>query len=475
MCAETTSVDAGVSQLFLDDDLVAESTNVTRRWHRLRKHPANPVMQKSGPETATYLFGTVIREPYRGTVGDEAPPQSPNYPMWYNPSDRKRHRNAYAESDDGLDWRKPDLGRTGRSGESVPAPNAVLYPPEHRLIGLSGVIRDDRPSVPDDERYKLMTPAKRGDDPKGYLTATSPDGLHWRMQGGFVPDEPTYADRGCFVWDSFRDEFVLYSRTRFATDETVARGGPGYFGRAIARCHSPNFSDWSTGDVVMAAAADDPDGTEIYGMAAFPYESQWVALPQVFRSLPELAYIDLSVAHSRDGIRWTREPDLVLPNGGVGEWDRFNQCASTRPARVADELWVYYSGRTCRHTKEYRLSGLTDNGPRETAIGLATLRLDGWCSYEASFDGGEILSEPVMLPDGALHVNAASAWGRVEVAAIPVSGAEDEAVLSEPVVGDGVALPVRWQDEAAFDAARKKPVRLRFRLENALLYSWKVE
>ena len=54
-------VPKGQAQLFLDDELVASSKNVTRVWHKLHKHPANPLMVKSVPEKQLFLFGTVLQ------------------------------------------------------------------------------------------------------------------------------------------------------------------------------------------------------------------------------------------------------------------------------------------------------------------------------------------------------------------------------------------------------------------------------
>lgn len=224
----------------------------------------------------------------------------------------------------------------------------------------------------------------------------------------------------------------------------------------------------------MHAEMDDPDGTEIYGIAAFPYEGQWGGLPQIHRSLPHLGYIDVAVAHSRDGKKWQREKELVLSRGDVGEWDRFNQCASTRPVRVGGELWVYYSGRLYRH-KEYKGSGLKDTGPFLVGIGLATLRLDGFCSMQAGFDGGEIITKPVILPEGSLFINAKSDWGEVVVEVLETDGGIIEGMRSIPVSADGVRLEVQWPDGSSFEGIAGRPVRLKFSIRNALLYSWRVE
>jgi hypothetical protein len=465
MHGDALRIPEGQAQLFLDDESLAETHGVTRVWHPLRKHPRNPLILKSGPEDILFIFGTVVREPDPATGGE------PIFRMWYYAAREGLTWVAYATSRDGLSWEKPQLGLIEIAGSR--ANNAVFCPEGWRVIGLSGVVPD--PEAPEDERYKLMIPADKGEDDKAYLRAVSPDGIHWTLRGAFRPAEPCKPDRACFVWDPFREVYALYCRMKYAPPELVERGGPAYWGRAIALCTSNDFENWSAPETVMHAEPDDPDGTEIYGMAAFPYEGRWVGLPQIHRSLPHLGYIDVAIAHSRDGRAWRREKDLVLPRGGVGEWDRFNQCASTRPVRVGDELWIYYSGRLYRHGEYRRRADLTDTGPYHSAIGLATLRLDGWCSMQASFDGGQVVTKPVVLPEGDVFLNAQADWGEVVVEALGAGGEPIQGMQPAPVTGDGVRLAVEWPQGRPLESLAGRPVRLRFNIRNAVLYSWTVE
>ena len=462
------TVPKGQSQLFLDDQLIAGKHNVTRTWRRLSKHPANPLMLKSGTEEAIYLFGTVLRE------SDPIAGGEPIFRMWYYAAGKGMTWVAYARSHDGLNWEKPEVGLVEIDGSR--ANNIVFCPQGWRPIDFSGVIKDPNPAVKEDERYKLVTAARNVEtEEKAYLLAVSPDGLRWTLQNTFVPPPPCKPDRACFVWDSFRRVYALYNRAKFAPPELAERGRPAYWGRAIALCTSEDFENWSEPELVMHADIDDPDGTEIYGSATFPYEGQWVSLPQIHRSLPHHAHIDIAIAHSRDGKAWQREKELVLPRGGVGEWDRFNQAPATRPVRVGDELWIYYSGRLYRHGEYHRHTELKDTGPHFVGIGLATLRLDGWCSLQAGFDGGKVVTKPVTLPKGNLFINAKSDWGEVVVEVLDPEGEAIEGMKSAPVSADGVRLPVQWTEGSSLEQLAGRPVRLRFAIKNALLYSWKVE
>ena len=196
-------------------------------------------------------------------------------------------------------------------------------------------------------------------------------------------------------------------------------------------------------------------------------------------SLPHLACIDMAIAHSRDGVRWTREDHLVLPGGDVGDWDRFNQCTATAPLRVGDELWVYYCGRSFRHREYFGCPEWKpeiprgDSGPKYARIGLAKIRLDGWCSLAAGYDGGTVVTGPVVLPAGELRVNARSPWGAVTVELLDEGGNPVPGGRSAPLSADGVDLRVEWPGGVPA-GLHGRPARLRFTLENAHLYSWRV-
>ena len=172
---------------------------------------------------------------------------------------------------------------------------------------------------------------------------------------------------------------------------------------------------------------------------------------------------------------------MALPGGDVGDWDRFNQCTATAPLRVGDELWVYYCGRSFRHREYYGCPEWRpeiprgDSGPHYARIGLAAIRLDGWCSLLAGYDGGTVVTRPVVLPAGDLRVNARSPWGAVTVEILDEGGVPiPEVPRSAPVSADGVDLKVEWPGGVSLDSLQGRPVRLRFTLENAHLYSWRV-
>src|SRR4051794_28653776 len=97
---------AGVKFLFFDNSELQTCDGLIRRLEVPRKHAGNPLLVSDHPVEGNYMqfYGTVLRRP-------GAPWQ-----MWYKSYNLARRGPAlgYAESDDGLKWRRPELNVTQR-------------------------------------------------------------------------------------------------------------------------------------------------------------------------------------------------------------------------------------------------------------------------------------------------------------------------------------------------------------------------
>lgn len=105
-----------------------------------------------------------------------------------------------------------------------------------------------------------------------------------------------------------------------------------------------------------------------------------------------------------------------------------------------------------------------------------TLRLDGFASLHAPYDGGEMLTKPFVLEGGNLDLNySTSAAGSVRVEVQDASGVPLPGLaLSDcrEIIGDQVSRHVNWS--AGLASQKGKTIRLRFALRDADLYSWAV-
>ena len=422
-------------QLFVDDAVVASATGVTRTLNPVTKHPNNPlfVADKPWEGLSVLLYGAVVREPETG-----------RFRMWYLAWGKHVGQPSficYAESDDGLAWTKPDLGLHEFKGSKD---NNIVIP---NVTSNTTVIFD--PHDPDfARRYKAVIRAG------GTHAYTSPDGLHWRDHGVIM--NQCY-DSTSVHWDPVGEKWVASVK--------IFRDGK----RARGYAESADFFHWS--DTYFMATVDDQDAPDdqIYAMTIFRYESVYLGMLRMLHV--ETDMVDIQLSSSRNARRWDRllrEP-FVPCSPEKGTWDYGNNAPSTEaPIRVGDELWLYYSGRSTTHGET----------PNTGAIGLATLRLDGFVSMDAGPDGGTLTTKPLKLQGNTLCINTDADGGRVSVEILDASGkplpafAADQAV---PVAEDSVRIPVHWRGRADLSEIHDQIVQLRFRLKDAKLYTFWVE
>ncbi len=109
------------------------------------------------------------------------------------------------------------------------------------------------------------------------------------------------------------------------------------------------------------------------------------------------------------------------------------------------------------------------------AMGLATLRRDGFVSLVADSAPGHITTRPLTFGGHMLYCNAAvAAGGRLCVTVLDRNGQplpDFSAEQCRPLTGDNTAMPVTWK-AGALGELTGEPVRLRFDMEAAQLYSF---
>ena len=99
-----------------------------------------------------------------------------------------------------------------------------------------------------------------------------------------------------------------------------------------------------------------------------------------------------------------------------------------------------------------------------------TLRLDGFSSLAAPYRGGEALTKPLRFTGQDLELNyATSAAGFVRVELLSADGRK--VAESIELIGDRIARTVLWQGAKELREWQGKPVRLRFRMKDAEIFS----
>lgn len=469
-------------RLFLDAFTVEAQEGLTRVFHAAEKHAGNPLIKRDKPWegesaiTGPYVYGTIFRE------GDK-------FRMWYEVHNKGNHI-AYAESRDGIVWTKPELGLIEFDGSK--ANNLVISSFNREATGgqchNASVIR--RPNEKDPEkRYALY-----GFDGKvGARVAFSPDGLRWK----FTPEtEKKALFSSSDVVNFFYDP---YQQMYFTTWKTKNRRG-----RAAGVAWSKDGLNWTKPYDGPTFVADDldPDATQIYGMPVFPYQGCYLGTPWMYNARyfkygdykPDRMYeaqddsprtMEVQVAWSWDMITWTRPPvrEQFIPRGKPGEWDCDTIISARAPVIVGDKLYFYYGGAV----------GLHDDRRVYASIGLATLRLDGFCSMHAGANEGWLISRREPAREPIVTINAKTAKDGYVTAEIldrknrVVPGFSRNDCVA--FTGDSVRHELKWKtatlpkksaDMAKHEAKWKTTTssdqmtdwKIRFRLRNADLYSY---
>ncbi len=437
------SIDVG-RQLFVDDFLI-ESTTLRRTLHRAKKFEGNPVFRA---ETKHELAPSSIGEKgqqavtYLGHGGVFYDPAARQFKMFYTAG--WRGPLALATSTDLIHWTRPDLGLLEDNlllaqGDDAGGDNSVWLDLASR-----------------DERIKLLT--DRGKE--GHFLQTSPDGRAWSTP---VPTGKA-GDYCSIFYNPFRDVWCY----------SIKQGGR--HGRNRWYHESPDFlkgADWSQS--VFWANADrldqpDPeigDPPQLYSLSAVAYESLMLGMFQIHLGpnnricdagqFPKLT--ELKLGFSRDGFHWHR-PDrrpFIAATRQEGTWDRAYLHTTTGVFVVLDDQLVF---PYCAY------SGIAPNGHRGMytggAIGIATLRRDGFASMRAENSPGTLTTRPVVFCGQHLFVNLAASGDGLSVEMLDAAG--NVLATSKRATGDQTKLRIQWTDRTDLAEFAKRPVRFRFRL-----------
>ena len=391
---------------------------------------------------------------------------------------------AYAESEDGLTWTKPNLGLIDVDGSKD---NNFVYGLDiarGRPILTGSVFKDQNADAPDEERYKLIA---RVPDPAGQESiqgALSPDGIRWRtLKDPIIPayfsDTLNVAD-----FDPRRGQYVGYFRgwTKFRRGKLHGR-------RTIAYSETENFPSWPTPWTILAPDMNDGADTDIYtnSYTQVPGADAYVMFPAFYQRNIDVMEVHMMV--SRDGLHCQRPLRAPIIPLGTPESPGVGSMAVGRGmiSRRQGEWSVPVSLTPWTHNEShYAESGAAR---RKSHLYFASWRQDGFTSLEAE-SYGEFTTVPFTFEGSHLQVNAWTRFGggiTVEVAdpsgeamgrfadgkeavdAATVEGMSFED--SDPITGDHLSHTVTWRGGSDLSAWTGRPIRLRFRMRRARLHS----
>ncbi len=452
-------------QLFLDDYVVARSTGFDRVVHH--PHPMGVVIPADQPWETTGATPIYIGRRDDGSFFayynamwwdiDKANSLPGNFK-----SDRAHHifhRIAYATSEDGIHWHKPNLGLVDGPATvdwerhaPYPSPNGTT---RENNLGVPFVIIADLGkygNVSDPaKRYALrLAPEQSGEPvgvgaswthaPRGYFASELPDFINdknWRDKladsgGNFDPRRNLL-----HFWDDLHEEWVA-----------MEQGVIGHWlpSREIARFASKNLIDW-TSQAVLHPDADDSHVPHYYDepMSLTPFCADGVVFGLLswfhsdrthpdggpnLEASQEHPHIwpwcrkgtnEMRITISRDGgLTWNRtvSRQAWIPHGT--EEDSYDRLVigARPPLRVGDEDWFYVNVINGDHLS-------TRNNPQQSPYyhgrvpkhqtALYVQKHNRYVSLTARNQREVLVTKPVTVTDELLQVNVDASRGEMRV------------------------------------------------------------
>ncbi len=441
----------------MDDHLIDDLSGLELRLH-------NPV-----PREAVITFD----EPWEGNTSGYYTVFRDNrkFRMYYRGShfdlETKKgtgQRACYAESRDGIDWQKPELGLFEFEGSKK---NNIVWdgPGSHNFSPF----KDANPKCAPDARYKAL-----GRDKGGLIAFKSPDGIRWSLiQKEPVITKGAFDSQNIAFWDSVRECYVDFHR---GFKDGV---------RDIMTCTSDDFVNWT--EPQWLDYGDIPK-EHLYTNAITTYPRA----PHILVGFPKrfVPSRDPGLHHhpgvsdgvfmtSRDGLHWHRWREaLIRPGLQESRWVNRNNMTAwgilQLPSKIPgtpDELSIYSS-------EGYY------TGPCK--LRRFTVRLDGFISVHAPAEPGSVTTKLLTFADDPavdtqetaktrLMINySTSATGTIRCAILDAGGEPIEGYSiddCDPVYGDHIQREVTWSGNAELAPLAGKPVRLKFVMSDADLYA----
>ncbi len=428
--------------------------------------------------TGCSIYGTVLRDGGRLRMWYQA------WPKDWNGEDTASV--AYAESEDGIVWKKPAMSLVSAGGKASHGVNLGVHCPS--------VFMD--PAAPGDRRYSatgFIRPGGVGANPgavkRGYFLAHSADGLDWRLAspepmwpGGDVITSVYHPGRRCALVCLKQNVRIrqLYRRTIWNAVVTDGRAT-----EAVCAFLPDDFDD-------VAAMARGFASADYYGMGLMPAGRGVVGFLWPFRhSLPRtpgretgiFGVCDVSLAYQpAPGAQWLHmpgRPDFIshadIPWGGGGVY------TASCPVEVGGEQRLYFCAPRVTHgygldhnwkpVLEQRQEIIEDSFVQ---IGFAAWPKDRLFGFRSD-PVGHLRLDLTGVPGPCellLNCRTTSQRGSVRVEAPKQAGrALADAV---PLCGDHLAVPAAWKDGTRLTPAPDGTLTVQIHLDHAEIYAYEL-
>jgi len=436
------------TQLLVDDHVIVSREGLTRRLGQVTKANGGKPIFREG-----IFYGTVLYDQGR-------------FKMWW----RKRGKvgYGYSESRDGIRFTK----RMDVSG--------INFAGDFTLT----VMIDPHETDPA-HRYKASY------DAPGMAAglAHSADGIRFTTYNGGKPVTTRAADTYNFLmWDGDARTYRLFTRTDFAG----AGGTDEWRGTRMMTNADPKRrpTGWKTvrNWVFDREGKSERKRRQIYAVTDWMRHGVHFAILSVYEwpgdfseggqdnhKRHERDVMNYYIATSRDAdswdLSWVYSSQPLVPRGPDGAFDKDLVIPASTIVTHAGKHWIYYGGSNERH------GGPGFKAKRDQAVGLATIGEDRLVGLDAK-SRGTLVTRPFRLDGRRLLVNTnVRSGGSVRVALLDRRGRTLKRFSigkSRPITGDQAAAVVDWAGDATLESLAGEVVQLRFEVEKATLYSFRL-
>ena len=445
--------------LFLDDRIIKQTFNVKLEVGKVEKHPNNPLFTEDKEWEMRFdnLYGNVIFDK------DEK-----IYKLWYSPFivDSKNVIKeidtitsnyapppiremgiCYATSEDGINWKKSNLGLVRFNGNKN---NNIVWRRPHG----AGIFKDYSEKDPE-KLYKVIYKHNQewnwglgnGNEGNSLAVAFSADGLNWSDKINIM-DLPGDTHNNA-NWIPNLDKYVAMTRDWVDVDGKEKKQ------RAVIRIESSDFIKWENPKQVLVGQNFN---LQTYAMPYFFYEGVYLGLVAIHDQKSDRVWTEL--AWSPDTINWTRIDvgNPLIPNSEIKlDYDYGCVYACAAPIIKKDKIEIFYGSSDYRHS-----------GWRNGSFSMATLRTDGFAGYKQinAKKEGIIITQNIKYNNGLLKINADfNDKGSLKVTVLNKKG--KEIAISKTIKKTSMNQIVQFDRKIT-----ENNISLKFTINDAKLYSF---
>jgi hypothetical protein len=301
----------------------------------------------------------------------------------YIPRDDRRCALAYAQSYDGLNWEKPNLGIVSFKGSKE---NNLLLVDTHG----GGVFLDKNEQVRS-KRYKMVALKDIPGEKSMMSVSFSDDGIHWDELKPWVGESPWGDTHNLPFFDEESGRYKVITREW-------------EYGLRVATVfESEDFYKWERIGVALKGIGFND---QVYSMPVFKYNGLYLGLASIFhegdKSDENFDCVDCELTYSKNTKDFNfvsyGEPLIKRGSGSYHDGEFDCCCIYAAPPLIEDgKINIYYMGGNGRHTSF-----------RETSFARISFEEDkiAYISPKSAEDIGEVVTANFVITGDTIEILA---------------------------------------------------------------------